>query len=177
MKKKVRTLLLILLVVAMFLQPTAMAKAEAKSHHKHSSHNKIIVMECTKNRTRVKYNRNHLNVPDAQVIMLGNKTGYLLLEEYTFIFEIDRKGHLKIELYPGGDAGLYLPGRGYIPKEYPVRIGHSSIYVYGWVVPQLTRDYYRNGKHYVDITIESPGYVQKIRFVRKGKTWTLTALH
>lgn len=130
-------------------------------------------MEVSKNGKKVKFPRNDLKVPRANVLMFGKKNGILLIEEYSFLFDIDPMGHLNIEMYPGGDAGLYLPGRGYVEKKYPVRIGHSSIYVYGWVVDSLTRDYYKNGKHYVEITIESPGYNQKLLFVRHGKQWTL----
>jgi len=175
MKKKIRTLLLILLVVAMFLQPAAMAKAEAKSHHHHHS-NKIVVIEANKDgTTRVKFPRNHLTIKDGWVWMITKNTGYMCVGPYTFYFEFDRKGRLLIELYPVGDAGLELPGRGYIPKEYPVRIGHSNVYVYGWPAVQHIQDFYRNHKHNVVIPIESPGYQQELHFVRNGKEWTVTA--
>ncbi len=150
MKKNYRTLLLILLVVIFFIQPAFTTIAEAKSHHhQHHSNHKIAVMECTRSGTRVKFPRSHLTIKDSWTYISDNRHGFLCMSgEYSSDYEVD-KNRLFLEFYPGSGIGNGYPGREYIQKKHAYRIGHSNIYVYGWIVRGKTKNYYRHHKHII----------------------------
>ena len=125
----------------------------------------------------LKFPQNHLTVKDSWTYIYDSRHGFLVIDgEYSCDYEIDKKNRLYLEFYPGDGVGNGYPGREYISKEHAYRIGHSNIYVYGWIVRGKTKNYYRHHKHYIELTIESMYQKQKVRFVRKGKNWTVTAV-
>ena len=177
MKITARKLLIMLLVVAMFLQPLAMTHAEAKKHHKHhSSNNRIVVLECKHDSTQVKFPQNHLTVKDSWTYIYDNRHGFLVVAgEYSCDYEIDNRNRLYLEFYPGDGVGNGYPGREYISKEHAYRIG-KNMYAYGWIIRSKIKNYYRHHKHYIELPIESTYQKQKVLFVQKGKNWTFTAV-
>ncbi len=96
----------------------------------------------------------------------------LMIGPYSYKMFLIR-GNVYINMYPTGEAGRYLPARGYIPIEYPEVAGKyyrkkEDLYFYGWIMKHWSFQINRRYTGHIFQTLSNQGVSVRVKKKENG---------